>query len=192
MSMREQMQNVFAAMVKPLRNRVYNIISRAVLEAANDSGKMQVLKIGVLAGENRDDVEYFQDYGFTSRAKAGAECLVVCPQGNREHMIAVKVGDRTVRFKDLGEGEVAVYDDGGNYIHLKTGGTIEVKAATKVDVDAPLVELGDGTLEKILNGETFQARFNAHKHLGNAGVPTGVPIVQSPASDLSNVVKGAK
>lgn len=192
MSMREQVQNMVQAMLKPIRSRVYNIVSRAVLEAANDSGKMQVLKVGVLAGENRGDVENFQDYGFTSVPKAGAEAIVLCPQGNREHMIAVKVGDRTVRLKGLAEGEVAVYDDQGNKIHLKTGGTIEVLAATKLDVNAPLVELGDGTLEKILNGETFQAFFNAHKHIGNAGVPTGVPITPSGAAELSNVVKAAK
>lgn len=191
MSMREQMSDMISSMLKPLRNRVYNIVSRAVLEAANDSGQMQVLKLSVLAGENPDDVEHFQEYGFTSRAKAGAECLIVCPQGNREHMIAVKVGDRTVRLKALKEGEVAVYDDQGNKIHLKVGGTIEIVAATKLDVNTPLIELGNGTLEKILNGEAFQARFNNHAHFNGFGVPTSKPIVQSPAGDLSSVVKGA-
>ena len=184
MSMREQIREAMTSMIKPLRNRVYNIISRAVLEAANDSGNMQVLKISVLAGENRDDVEYFQDYGFTSVPLPGAECLIVCPQGNREHMIAIKVGNRNFRLKALKNGEVALYTDEGDKIHFKRGNII--------DIDCNTLELGRGTLEKILNGETFQTFFNNHKHLGNAGVPTGPPIVQSGSAELSTVVKAAK
>ncbi len=184
--------SAFQAMIKPLRDRVYNIVSRGVLEMANDSEGMQVLKAKLLAGENREDIEYFQDYGFTSVPLEDAEVLVVCPQGNREHMIAVKVGDRTVRLKGLAKGEVAVYTDEGDKIHFKRGGIVEILAATKLDINAPLVELGTGTLEKILNGQTFQAFFNTHKHIGNAGVETGPPTVLSGASELSNVVKGAK
>jgi phage baseplate assembly protein V len=192
MALRDQLRKAMERAIRPLKSRVYNIVARAVVTAINDSGKMQVIKVSALAGEDKDSIEYFQDYGFTSVPKTGAEAVIVCPQGNRDHMIAVKVGDRTVRLKGLQEGEVAVYTDEGDKIHFKRGGTVQVVAATKVDIDSTLVEIGLGTLEKILNGETFRAFFNAHTHLGNLGVPTGVPTTLSPASHLSNVVKGAK
>lgn len=190
--MREMIREAFSILIEPLRSRVYNIVSRGVLELAKDTEGMQVLKAAILADENRDDIEYFQDYGFTSVPKAGAEALVICPQGNRDHMIAVKVADRRFRLKGLAEGEVALYTDEGDKIVFKRGGTIEVVAATKLEVKSPLVELGNGTLEKILNGETFQTFFNQHKHIGNAGVPTGAPVTLSPVAHLSTVVKGAK
>lgn len=77
-------------------------------------------------------------------------------------------------------------------IYLNPDGTLVITAPTKVTVVSPLVDIGDAALEKVLNGETFQTRFNNHQHLGNLGVPTGTPIVQSPAGDLSAKVKAAK
>lgn len=186
------LRKIVDRMIKPLRTRILMTIARAVVESLKDTGGLQVMKIDVLAGENRDNVERFQNYGFTSVPFPGAEAVVVFQGGNREHGLIIAVDDRRYRLKGLENGEVAIYTDEGDKIHFKRGGIIQIVASSKVDVDANLVELGNGTLEKILNGETFQARFNAHKHLGNAGVPTGAPITPSPASDLSSVVKGAK
>lgn len=182
--MHEQMQNLISNMLKPLRNRVYNLISRAVLEKANDSGNMQIIKVGVLAGENRDDVENFQDYGFTSVAKAGAEVLIVCPQGNREHMIAVKVGDRTVRLKGLATGEVAIYDDLGSKIHLKRGGIIDVVSSSKVNVTSPEVEMsGNLTVKGNLTVDGTSQLEGA--------VTTGASITAGGAVTAPSVVGGS-
>lgn len=186
------LNNRIKAIITPLRNRLYTMITRAVLETVNDAGKMQLLKLGLFAGEERSDVERFQNYGFTSHPLDGAEAITVSVGGNRDHLIAIVVDDRRFRFKAMEKGEVAMFTDEGDVIHMKRGGVIQIIASSKVDVDADLVELGNGTLEKILNGETFQTRFNQHQQLGNLGVPTGVPIVQSPVGDLSTVVKGAK
>ncbi len=192
MSMREQMATIAKQIIMPLRNRVYTIISRAVLESVDDTMKMQLVKMSLLAGENRSDVERFQNYGFTSVPKPGAEAIAVSVGGNRDHLITLVVDDRRFRLKAMAEGEVAIYTDEGDKIHLKRNGIIQIVASSKVDVDANLVELGNGTLEKILNGETFRTRYNLHSHLGNLGVPTGPPTTLSPTSDLSNDVKGAK
>lgn len=207
MSFERDLRKLISNMLKPLTSRIQMIVARAVLESLKDDKGIQLLKLDLMADENRDNVERFQNYGFTSVPLAGAEAVVVFPGGNREHGLAIACDDRTFRLKGLENGEVAMYTDEGDKIHFKRGNKIEIVsavevevtaptahiiAATKVDVDSPLVELGNGTLEKILNGETFQTRFNAHKHLGNMGVPTGAPIVPSPAGDLSSVVKGAK
>lgn len=186
------LRKIVERMIRPLRTRILMINARAVVESLKDDGGLQLMKLNVLAGENPNDVERFQNYGFTSSPKPGAEAVVIFQGGNREHGLIIAVDDRRFRLKALAEGEVAIYTDEGDKIHFKRGGVIQIVASSKVEVNADLVELGNGTLEKILNGETFQTRFNDHKHIGNAGVSTGKPITPSPASDLSNVVKGAK
>lgn len=184
-----QLTNMIAAMMRPLRNRVYMMISRAVVEMARDTEGMQVLKATVLAGEDRDDIERFQNYGFTSVPLKGSEALVLCPAGNREHMIAVAVDNRTLRLKGLEEGEVAIYTDEGDKIHIKRGGTIEVISAAKVHLSAPAVELGAAATESVIKGNTFQALFNAHTHIGNMGYDTAPPTAPLTGSELSTVSK---
>ncbi len=84
-------------------------------------------------------------------------------------------------------------------VNVNSNATVEVSGAsavnvssdTKVAVDAPAIELGSGALESVLKGETFQATFNAHTHVGNLGVPTSPPSAPSLPADLSTVVKGA-
>lgn len=70
--------------------------------------------------------------------------------------------------------------------------TATVTATTSAAIVSPLVEIGDGALEKILNGETFQTWFNNHTHIGNLGYPTSKPNEQSIPAHLSAKVKGAK
>ena len=67
-----------------------------------------------------------------------------------------------------------------------------INASTKAVVSSPLVEIGSGALEKILNGETFQTLFNTHTHSGNLGYPTSPPNTLSTAAELSQKVKAAK
>ena len=70
--------------------------------------------------------------------------------------------------------------------------TATVTATTSAAIVSPLVEIGDGALEKILNGETFQTFFNQHTHIGNLGYPTSVPNSPSIPAHLSNKVKAGK
>lgn len=67
-----------------------------------------------------------------------------------------------------------------------------INASVKTVINSPLVEVGGGALEKVLNGETFQTFFNQHTHVGNLGYPTSAPNVLSTATELSQKVKAAK
>lgn len=183
--MMREIRKTFDMMIRPVRARIYNIVSRGVLELAKDGEGMQMLKAALLADENRDDIEYFQDYGFTSRPKAGAEALVVCPQGNRDHMIAVKVADRRFRLKDLQNGEVAIYTDEGDKIHFKRGNNIEVVAATKVIITCPESEFsgnvtikGNATIE---GNETVQGNEIVEGTSAVTGAITSDASVTAPA-----------
>lgn len=207
-----EMRNFFERMIRPLKNRVMLIIGRAVVAAVSDSKGMQSMKLDLLSEEVQEDVERFQEYGFTSVPFPGAEAVSVFVGGNRDHGIVIAVDDRRYRLKALEPGEVALYTDEGDKIHLKRNNTIEVLttnlvvtcqeadvvAETMAVIDSPLVDIisdevniGDGALEKVLKGETFQATFNAHTHVGNAGVSTSPPQVPSGPSDLSTIVSEA-
>lgn len=185
-----QISRMIEAMVKPLRNRIYMIVSRAVVEMAKDTAGMQTLKATILAGEDRDGIERFQNYGFTSVPLGGSEAVVICPSGNREHMIAVVVDDRRYRLKGLVDGEVAIYTDEGDKIHIKRGGMIEVLAAGEVHVNTPVVKLGPTAAEAVIKGNTFQALFNLHTHVSNIpGFDTAPPTVPLTGAELSLVSK---
>lgn len=164
------MSQALQRLFRPLAQRVQLMVARAVLQLVDDSTKLQALQVTLLADELRTDVERFQNYGFTSHPHAGAEAVAVCVAGSRDHVVVLAVDDRRYRMTALAQGEVAIYTDEGDHIVLKRGGTVEVLAATKVDVRTPLVECsGDlvvrGTLT--VDGHT---ELNADLHVdGNVG-----------------------
>jgi phage gp45-like len=134
------MRRVFERAVAPIKARLGLMVGRAVLLLVNDQLKLQGLQIGLLADEVREDVERFQNYGFTSHPHPGAEAVAVAVAGSRDHLVVLAVDDRRYRLKGLQAGEVAIYTDEGDKVVLKRGGVVEVTAATKVRLVAPLVE----------------------------------------------------
>jgi phage baseplate assembly protein V len=88
-------------------------------------------------GETFADREYLQHYGLTSRPKPGAE-LVIIREGN--HYLAIASDDRRYRIA-LEEGEVAIYTDEGDKVHLKRGRQIEVIGGEKVSVATKVAEI---------------------------------------------------
>lgn len=62
-----------------------------------------------------------------------------------------------------------------------------INASQKAKIDSPKIELGKTAAEAVIKGNTFQALFNAHTHIGNMGAPTSPPIVPLNGSELSQV-----
>lgn len=160
----------------PLRRRVSMMVARGVIRLINDDTGVQGVQIEVLAGEVVDDAERFQDYGFTSVPLPGAEGVAVFVGGNRDHGLVIKIDDRRYRLKALQPGEVAMYTDEGDKIHIKRGGTIAVQAATEVEVTAPLASFSgnvtvDGTL--VVDGVDFGT--HVHDENGTGGGTTDGP-----------------
>lgn len=149
------MIDIFEKMLRPLKTRIANMVARAVLQSVNDSAKMQLVQLGVLAGETRTDVERLQNYGFTSVPIPGAEAAVLFVGGRRDHGLVLAVDDRRYRLVGLQQGEVAMYTDQGDSIKIKRGGDIEISAATKVHVTSPLVQMDSTTVD--LNAPTVTA-----------------------------------
>ena len=138
-----------------VRRLMRNGVSRAVLNVVDDDGNMQRVQISLLEDEVIDDVERFQNYGFTSVPEEGSEATVVFVGADRSHPVVVVADDRRVRKKGMKPGEVAVYHKNGDFIHLKNENEIEVKtktfnvncttatlaAGSEITLDTPLVTL---------------------------------------------------
>lgn len=122
-------------MVRPLRNRVYTMITRAVIESADDTDGMQVLKINLLAGETRDKVERFQNFGFTSNPPTKSEGVALAVGGNRDHLIVVVAGDRVSRIKDLKSGESAFHNEKGDHLTFKNTGDLKGEISNNVELE---------------------------------------------------------
>lgn len=138
----------FSRMSRSLAGRVAAMVSRAVLRRADDEPQLQAVQVDLLADETLDQLERFQDYGFTSVPKPGAEVAVMFAGGLRSHGIVVAVADRRFRMKGLQEGEVAIYDDQGQFVLLgRDGIRIETSkpltvSADSVTIEASAVDLG--------------------------------------------------
>lgn len=111
-------------LLDPIRRRVRLMITRAVLSAISDAAGIQLVQVKLLDSEVRDGVERFQNYGYTSVPHAGAEGVMACVSGNRDHGVVIVMDDRRYRLKGLQSGEVAMYDDLGQVVHFKRTGIL--------------------------------------------------------------------
>jgi phage gp45-like len=165
--------------IAPLRNRVLNLVARAVVKLADDGKALQELQLSVLAGEVRDGVERFQNYGFTSVPKDGAEAIVIAVGGRREHLLAIAVDDRRYRESDLESGEVAIYNHTGAKIVMKANGDIEAtpKAGQKFKV------VGDAEVSGTLTAQTdvVGGGKSLKNHTHSLGLPATVSITTTNA-----------
>lgn len=123
-------QKVFKSMIRPLKNRVLLMIGRGVLLATKDSTDIQQMQVELLADEVKDQVESMQNYGYTSHSPKGSDVLGVSLGSNRDHMIIIATEHRDFRFKNIKEGEVAIYTKWGDYIHLKENNVIDIQTKT--------------------------------------------------------------
>lgn len=177
-----------SSMARLVRDQVARVMSsfrlpfRAVA-ARNTHGKLIGVQLEGLSGESVSG-ELMQHYGFSSAPLPGAEYLVVAVGGNSKHAVVVASEDGRFRIP-LVDGEVSIYTDEGDYIHLKRGRMIEVvtddlvfKVKNKVRFETPMVEMSgnqhveggikaDGEIEdhtRTMQGD--RDLYNQHDHGG--------------------------
>ncbi|MDK3025585.1 phage baseplate assembly protein V [Cupriavidus taiwanensis] len=119
---------------------------RGVLTLVNSAPAVQLVQGVGLAGEQLQDMELMQHYGFGSNPPAGSMIVVVPVGGNTSHGIIIATEHGQYRLKNLAPGEVALNTDEGDVIHLKRGRVIEVttgvfrvNASEMVDLNTPKV-----------------------------------------------------
>lgn len=113
-------------LLERLSRRMRNIVARGVISLVRDAHKWQSTQLELLDGEVLDDAERAQQYGFSSVPHAGAEAVVLFVGADRSHPVVLAVDDRRYRVQALKDGEVVIYTDEGDRIHLKRERTIEV------------------------------------------------------------------
>jgi len=133
-----------AKLMSPMKRRIQLLITRGVVKLIDPSLMMQELQVQVL-GTVLDNVEHFEQYGYTSHPHPEAEVLLASLGGRRGHTVAVCVGDRRFRLKNLQEGEVAMYTDEGDVIHFKRNNVIEINSAKTINAIAPDVNINAST-----------------------------------------------
>lgn len=147
------MMATFERMLWPIRRRVLNMIARAAVTLVDDAGETQLVQLQALRGETHDGVEHLQPYGFTAHPYPGAEPVLLCVGGMRQHPVAVIATDKRRRPTGLSEGDVCVYGDsdtaGQHRLILKAGGTAElicgassiVMSDSKITITAATVDV---------------------------------------------------
>lgn len=100
---------------------------RGIVDSVTE-GLIKLFSSSGRTGEVYDEREYFQHYGFTSRPLKGAEIIII-NEGN--HYLGIASCDRRYRLA-VEAGEVALYTDEGDKIHLKRDKTIEVVSGNKL------------------------------------------------------------
>ncbi|HVJ29760.1 MAG TPA: phage baseplate assembly protein V [Gammaproteobacteria bacterium] len=143
-------------LLRPIAKRVANTVARAVIELVDDDKKLQLLQVGALTDETIDDAEHHQPYGFSSVPLAGAEAVVVFPNGDRSHPLVVSVSDRRYRPTGGQAGEVTIYNNAGARVILKADGTIEARSAGGTA----------GALATLADVQALRSTFNTHVHTG--------------------------
>lgn len=170
-----------------LQRQLLSLIGRAVVKSINAAAKCQTVDVSLIAGEPKGGIEHLEPYGFTARATAGAEAIVLFPDGDRSHGVAIVVADRRYRLKGLKGGEAALYDDLGQKVHLTRNGIVvdgagktirfinAPKARFEMDIEATgqIKDLCDSS------GQTMAAMrvaYNGHRHRENGqGSNTNTP-----------------
>jgi phage baseplate assembly protein V len=113
-----------------LSRRVAMGSTRGRMAIVDDGKKLQQVQVELYADEVKDNVERFQQYGFTSVPLAGAEAIGVFLGGGRDHGIVIAIDDRRYRLTKLKNGDVALYTDEGTSIVLTRQRTVIVTSDT--------------------------------------------------------------
>ncbi|WP_175948769.1 phage baseplate assembly protein V [Burkholderia pyrrocinia] len=117
---------------------------RADLTMTASGGNVQFVQANGLAGEELQDNELFQHYGFTSNPLPGTMAIVLPIGGKTAHGIIIATEHGSYRLKSLAPGEVALYTDEGDSIVLNRGRiinvttqTLNINASKEVNINTP-------------------------------------------------------
>lgn len=146
------MINQVRQILRPYIRNIALMISRGIIQSVDDSTKIQLLRISLLADEVKDKTESMGHFGFSSSPPPGSDIVMVSVGASRDNGIIIATEHRNYRFKNLGSGESVLYSADGDKIHLKNGNvidivtkTLNIVAQTEVNIDSPLVNIKAST-----------------------------------------------
>lgn len=107
---------------------------RGVLTLVKAAGYVQLVQLDGLQGEQLQDAELFQHYGITSNPPAGTMAIVLPIGGKTAHGIIIATEHGSYRLKSLAPGELAIYDDQGQKVHITRAGIVIDGAGKPVNI----------------------------------------------------------
>ena len=129
-------------------------------------GGSDVLQLTGYADETLQDVELFQQVGFSSHIPEGARVVVIPLQGKtaKSIVVATTAGNVVINVES---GETCIYDQFGHSVWLKKDGT---HVAGDLFVDGNISSTGDVSDQKS-SMQDMRDIYNQH-HNGNTPQPT--------------------
>lgn len=98
---------------------------RGRLTRVNSALKIQQVQVNGLSGEQLQDAELFQHFGFTSNPPAGTQCILLPLGGQTSHSLIIATEHEKYRITQLESGEMAIYSMEGAYVAIKKGRVVE-------------------------------------------------------------------
>lgn len=142
---------------------------RAIAARNNHAGAQIGVSMEGLSGEQVTG-ELMQHYGFVSGPLPGAEYIVIPVGGSTSHSVVIASGDGRYRLA-VKDGEVGLYTDEGDFVHMKRGRVIEVetetlviRASKKVVLDTPLVDATGDIKDQVRTMQADRDLYNQHVH----------------------------
>jgi phage baseplate assembly protein V len=162
---------------------------RGVLTGLSTAAPAALVQADALSGEQLQDNELMQHYGFTSAPPAGTQIIVLPLGGKTAHGVIIATEHGTFRLKGLKSGESALYDDQGQCVHLTRDGIVIKGAGKPITItDTPKVRIESelevtGTIKDLCDttGKTMSSMretYNGHSHPDPQGGDVGTPSEQ--------------
>lgn len=111
----------FESLIEPLMAKLRLMVGRCVISASRYKNGELLADIELVAGERRRNVEFLQQFGFSSRPKGDVEGVALFIGGSRDNGVVISTRGEC---PDLKEGEVQVHSPFGSSITLKNDGSI--------------------------------------------------------------------
>lgn len=127
-------------MIKDIDNRIRRALGsirlafRGVVTLVKAAGAVQLVQMDALQGEQLQDAELFQHYGLTSNPPAGTMAIVLPIGGRTAHGIIIATEHGTYRLKGLASGEIALYDDQDQKVHITRAGIVIDGAGKPINI----------------------------------------------------------
>lgn len=136
-----EMNAMLARWFNPIKQRVANMIVRALVENVNDGTNIRLLQLSGLAGETFSKVEHLQPGGISHVPVVGDEALLVSVNGDKSEAIAIVVDSGENRPTGEAGGNTVVWDNFGNIIRLSDGKIEIICSSGDVDINAKNVNV---------------------------------------------------
>jgi hypothetical protein len=177
-------------------------ISGLSFSSARGNGNISIPRVGAVVNVQFDGSNYYKCFYEFEKESSSAllEEIADSYEGAQSIWYDVEAEPGTLKlFYTKKKGMVLSLGDAKIQLDTQDGGQLRVVIEmgqdqirmenNQVIINSNNIKLGESAVEAIIRGNTFQAYFNSHTHIGNLGAPTSPPVVPSTPNHLSTISK---